>query len=258
MLDQRFDKRHRKVKHDFAFARLIECGHCGCAMVGELKKGRYVYYHCTGAKGKATQTRCPEPYTREEVLEQRFTALLRGLTLDQEVIEWVTRALREGHDDEKRHHDEAIARLHAEYTRLQKRIDSAYEDKLDGRIETTFFDGKAAEWRAEQARVRESIALHEAANQTYFEEGINLLELARKAAKLFQEQPASEKRRLLDFVVSNCSWKNGELAVTFRQPFDIIAGTVANDRAMISTEDVSVDRSEIWLRLQDSNLRPGG
>ena len=36
-------------------------------------------------------------------------------------------------------------------------------------------------------------------------------------------QPASEKRRLLDFVVSNCSWANGELTVEFRQPFDLIA-----------------------------------
>ena len=63
VLDGRHEKRHRKVKHDFAFSGLIACGHCGCALVGEIKKGRYVYYHCTGYKGK-----CPEPYTREEVL----------------------------------------------------------------------------------------------------------------------------------------------------------------------------------------------
>ena len=31
-------------------------------MVGEIKKNRYVYYHCTGYKQK-----CPERYTREEV-----------------------------------------------------------------------------------------------------------------------------------------------------------------------------------------------
>ena len=36
------------------------CGCCGCAMVGELKKGRCVYYHCTGYKGK-----CAEPYEHE-------------------------------------------------------------------------------------------------------------------------------------------------------------------------------------------------
>jgi predicted metal-binding protein len=44
----------------------ITCGHCGGAMVGEIKKRRYIYYHCTGFKGK-----CPGPYTREEVLADR-------------------------------------------------------------------------------------------------------------------------------------------------------------------------------------------
>ena len=48
---------------DFAFTSLINCGHCGFALVGEMKKQKYVYYHCTGYKGK-----CPEPYTSEEVL----------------------------------------------------------------------------------------------------------------------------------------------------------------------------------------------
>jgi len=33
----------------------VHCGRCGCALVGEKKKGKYVYYHCTGNKGK-----CPE------------------------------------------------------------------------------------------------------------------------------------------------------------------------------------------------------
>ena len=41
--------------------------------------------------------------------------------------------------------------------------------------------------------------------------------------RLFGRQDAREKRRLLDFVLLNCSWKNGELTPVFRQPFDIIA-----------------------------------
>lgn len=43
VLDHRFAKRHSKVAHDFAFSRLIACGHCGYSLVGEIKKGRYVY-----------------------------------------------------------------------------------------------------------------------------------------------------------------------------------------------------------------------
>jgi site-specific DNA recombinase len=52
VLDGRYAMKHRRSKHDFAYSGLITCAHCGCAMVGEIKKGRYVYYHCTGYKGK--------------------------------------------------------------------------------------------------------------------------------------------------------------------------------------------------------------
>jgi hypothetical protein len=100
IMDRRFSKHHRKVKHEFAFSGLISCGHCGCSLVGEIKKSRYVYYHCTGYKGK-----CPDPYTREEVFEEKFTALLEELSLDDEVLGWVTEALRQSHEDEKSYHD---------------------------------------------------------------------------------------------------------------------------------------------------------
>ena len=56
-----------------------------------------------------------------------------------------------------------------------------------------------------------------------WKKGVTILELADRAAELFEKQVASEKRRLLDFVVSNCRWADGELTVKFRQPFDMIA-----------------------------------
>jgi len=53
-----------------------------------------------------------------------------------------------------------------------------------------------------------------------------LLEVVQRAPSLFEKQPARGKRRLLDFVLSNCSWKDGQLTATYRQPFDIIAASV--------------------------------
>ena len=40
---------------------------------------------------------------------------------------------------------------------------------------------------------------------------------------LFEKQPACEKHRLLNFVLSNSFWANGELTPEFRQPFDMLA-----------------------------------
>jgi hypothetical protein len=210
--------------------------------VGELKKKRYVYNHCTGYK-----TKCPDPYTREEVLEERFADLLKGLVFDGEVLSWVIEALRQSHTDEKRHHDEAIARLQAEYTRLQNRIDAMYVDKLDGRVDTTFFDRKAVEWRGEQDRLLRSIEEHQTANRTYIDEGVRLLELAARAYELFQKQEPHEKRRLLNFLLSNCTWKGGELQAAFRQPFDMIAVSNIVDEKQKAAGVASNGLFENWL-----------
>ena len=76
LLDARAEDKTRKVKHDFAFTGLVRCGHCGCMLVGEIKKGRYVYYHCTGNRGK-----CPEPYTRQEIFTGAFAGILQELVI---------------------------------------------------------------------------------------------------------------------------------------------------------------------------------
>jgi site-specific DNA recombinase len=159
------------------------------------------------------------------VLEECFTDILRAIKLDGEVIGLVADALRHSHADQKRFHEEAVARLQAEYSRVQNRLDRAYEDKLDGHIDAAVFDRKAAEWRAEQDRLLRAVAEHQQANQSYMEEGVLLLELAGRAADLFTKQPPREKQRLLDFVLSNCIWANGRLAAEYRQPFDLLAVT---------------------------------
>jgi hypothetical protein len=271
------------IKHDFAFSGLVSCGHCGCSFVGEIKKGRYVYYHCTGYKRK-----CPEPYTREEILAERFGGLLKGLALDADVVEWVAAALRESHADEKHEREEAVARLQASYDQIQTRLDAMYLDKLDGRIDAPFFDRKSADWRREQDGILRNIQVHQDADQSYIEDGIQLLELASDAHELFLEQEPTEKRRLLAFMVSSASWKEGELSVNLRQPFNLIrdgiaAATAAErsatnedgsrtgrvlalsnspKRPISNSQAVGVRRSQgkmaNWLRSRDSNPKPCG
>jgi len=77
---------------------------------------------------------------------------------------------------------------------------------------------------------------------------VRLLELAQQATELFSRQAPVEKRRLLAFLLSNCSWKNRRLSASFRQPFDMIADTSVAHQ-MQKAAKVSFDGSSaIWLR----------
>jgi hypothetical protein len=150
-LGRRLGTRAKKTGHCFPFSGMLTCGSCGFAMVGEIK-GKYVYYHCSGARGK-----CGQPYVRQETLEEAYAAMLRRISIDEDIVNWIATALRESHGDQKRFRDESVARLQQEHTRLQNRLDVLYEDRLDGRIDLSLFERKSSEYRQEQARIQAEI-----------------------------------------------------------------------------------------------------
>ena len=249
VMDGRLAKKQRRMTRDFAFSGLIACHTCGCAVVGEIKKERYVYYHCTGHADKCqgNPATCRRKYVREEVLEQQFTELLGRLHFDDEVLEWVRDALHASHADQRREHEEAIKRHQAEYKRLDDRIRAMYVDKLDGIVEAAFYEKMSGQWREEQNRCQREIDRLQTANKSYMDEGVQILELASNAQKLFESQEPRQKRRLLNFLLSNCSWEDGEVVATFRQPFDLLAETTAIAASRKATAKAFSAKTEIWL-----------
>jgi len=249
VLGGRFAKKPKRGRHDFAFSGLIACHACGCAVVGEIKKQRYVYYHCTGYADKCqgNPASCRRKHVREEALEAQFTELLGRLKFDDEVLEWVRDALHASHADERREHEEAIRRHQAEYRRLDERIHAMYVDKLDGLVDTAFFERMSTQWREEQNRCLREIERLRAADRSYMDEGVQLLELGRNAQCLFEKQDPREKRRLLNFLLSNCTWEDGEVVATFRQPFDRLAETAERAAGARAGETAKPTKTEIWL-----------
>jgi site-specific DNA recombinase len=253
VMEEKGKRRTRQQKHDWAFQGLLSCGHCGCAITAELKKQQYVYYHCTGYKGK-----CPEKYVREEEIARQFGDALKAIQLDGEVLEWIKTALKGSHESEERHHREAIAGLQDQYDRLQKRLDAIYVDKLDGEISREFYEQKSNQWRLEQEAVLRKIEKHQDANRAYLDEGIRILELAQRAVFLYEKQTPHEKRRLLNFVLSNSLWKDGKLIPNYRKPFDLLAVTNSAYQQKKATSCSESDLFDIWLPGTDSNHQPSG
>jgi hypothetical protein len=147
---------------------------------------------------------------------------LKGISFSDDVLAWAADVMQDGDADERKMHEDGIARLQREHQRVQDRIEAMYVDKLDGRIDDDFYDRKAREFRAEQARIMSDIETHRAAMQVYTDQWMRLREFAARAAELFEAQPAAEKRKLLDFVVAGCRWKGGEFEPVFREPFGMV------------------------------------
>ena len=249
ILDGRHEKKHRKVNHDFAYSGLIRCGLCGCSLVGELKKGRYVYYHCTGYRGK-----CGDPYTREEVLEQRFAAGLRELVIPRTVLEWLQSELVESDRTAQAVRAQSLRRQHVELERVQARLDVLYEDRLDGRIDTATYDKKAVEIRGQKDQIQQKMRASETA-AVPIGQAVDLVTLTSTAADLFLKQEGSEQRRLLRVLLEEASWKGSELRMSLREPFEKLRlsnRTTGNDFNGFGGNEPNFDN---WRRKRDSNPR---
>ena len=192
----------------------------GCALVAEIKKKQYVYYHCTGNKGK-----CSEKWVREEEIACQFSQAISAIKMDNDVFGWVIAALKESHANTKKYHTERMSTLQAQYEKIQRRLDVMYEDKLDGRIDQDFYDRKSSVWKKDQDDILSTIERHQTANRAYLDEGLKLLELAQRAVILYEKQPEKEKRRIINFVCSNSTWKmaalfqtTGNLLICYQKP----------------------------------------
>jgi len=232
----RHNRPKNPIKHKFAFSGLLTCGKCRCAITSEIKKGKYVYYHCTGYKGK-----CGNKAIREEVLIEKFGEIVKKVQIDSNILNWLKEALKESHKDEKKYHNSQIDNLQKQYAKYTNRLGRVYEDKLDGIITKEFFEEKYKLWTKEQQDIFALIEKHKNANANYYEQGIKILELTQKLYSVYFQKNPKEKGQLVNLLLSNCTLNDGNLCPTYKKPFNLL---------------VEEPSRILWWRRRDSNSRP--
>ncbi len=242
LLDTRAKNKTRKVKHDFAFTGLVHCAHCNCLLVGDLKKGKYTYYRCSHNRGK-----CPEPYTREEVLTREFGNLLGELVIPKPILDWLDEAVLTSDRTELATRAQSIKKLQTRHDQLQVLIEKAYVDKLEERINEELFDKLSATRRQEQEGLRRKIQEIQNATPAPIEQAVNTLRLTSQASELFLQQSAEEQRRLLQVVVEQASWQNGVLQTKLFEPFEILRHSNLESHRKENENGGSGRDSKVWL-----------
>ena len=218
------NQRPRKRRWDFAFRGLLTCSRCGCSITAEAHKG-HVYYRCTYARGK-----CEQGYVREEIIDRQMADLVKAVEIDQKRLEWVKHGLKESHEDEQAYHNAQLEALNTKYTTIQRRLDQIYLDKLDGKIMEDFWRERHDQWRKEQEEVRGALQRHERANTSYYEEGVEILELAQQAYSLYVGASPQNKRDIVRSLLSNCTLTDTTLCPTYRKPYQLLRDALQTER----------------------------
>lgn len=207
-------RKSKSRKAIFTYSNMITCGICGCSLTAEIKKEKYIYYHCTGHKGN-----CQQGYLRQEVIDHTFENLLNNLHITEDMQRCIMRGIRDSLKDKILYHNQLVQQLENQIKRLQNRIEQAYLDKLDGKISEIFWKTSTDKWMLEKDEFSIKLRAIQKADTHYLENANLILELAKKASTLFKNQNADQKRRLINILVSNCSYKGKKFDVELNPEF---------------------------------------
>jgi site-specific DNA recombinase len=120
--------------------------------------------------------------------------------------------------------------LNRELGKIRSRMSQAYEDKLDGKIDEQIWSDLQTKYKTRQETLERQISAHLAADRTYLQQGIQILELANRAYDLYLKQPHEERAKLLNFLLLNALLKDGNLCPTYRKPFDMLVNGVSHQQ----------------------------
>ncbi len=217
-------RKDSKPKHvipkNFLFAGMLKCAKCGCTISGEIKKGKYIYYSCTGGKGTCEQQ---HKYIKEENIEKQIIQALDKIKITDEHKTWINKMLVESFKDEQKYTKERLNSLYSQKNKLQDRIDNIYLDKLDGKITEDYWLAKHNQWMNDLAMINGNITAYENTNNNFIELGARFIKICSEVGTLYKFADNSEKQELINSVLQNFLVDGENLSYEYKKPFDIFA-----------------------------------
>ena len=218
----------RYRSHQMTYAsELIECGHCGCPITGELKTKKtksgdreYTYYRCTKYhKGLHPRTRLTEGE-----LDAQMLALFDKLRVeDAEFRDTFREQLRKATNWDLDGSIERDVELQGRRNQIIHQQKQLLNLRLLEEVDADTFAAKAQELRDEEAALRLQIEGTSRNRHEIIDTAIKAFELSQNLRAKWFAADWVAKRRILEIVCLNWKLDGVSLVPEWRKPFDLLA-----------------------------------
>jgi DNA invertase Pin-like site-specific DNA recombinase len=210
-------------KHDFAYKGLLICGSCGRHLTAEIKKKRYVYYHCAGDEA------CRKTYIREEQLDDQVRTLLASIAIPDEAKTWLMQGIAKSREEQRAYHQTVVQEIRTEIKEQEALMDRLYDDRLHRLISEDFFRQRWDRLEEKRQQLSRDLAKHQHAEGAYMELGSKLIELIAQAPQIFERADPEQRRELVGLLTSNRVLRGRTLEFELRKPFDALVSAANHE-----------------------------
>lgn len=179
--------------------------------------------------------------------------MLSELVIPEEILTWLADASNATDQTEAKARENAIKSRAAELQRLTHKLETLYEDRLEGRITKSFYDEKATTIEFQRAEIAKKLDEIENEALPSLATAVDIARLTSQACSKFREQCEAEQRKLLTMMLKEAAWKDGQLQTVLLEPFEQLR--LSNRANLNHPKGLEEARNEFenWLPILDSN-----
>lgn len=205
----------RTNKRNFLFTGVIKCAKCGCAVVGEIKKNKYIYYHCTGRHGGD----CIRNYIKEETIEKEFLDVLKKINVPPEYMPFVLSTVKSEVQSEKDYNENKIKQVDKQINVLKSRLDKLFSMRLDGEISEELYREKSKNWQSELDELLANYSVSQKNSIEIYDHARKVLELCEKAYSFYLGANHEKRRTIIKTLCSNFYLDGLNLSIELKSIF---------------------------------------
>lgn len=195
---------------EFPYSNMIQCGVCGGFLTAELKKGRYVYYHCSDYHRQGCKK---DSYINQDKIDKAIMELLSRFDYSDKFVQDVLGAVIEIHEKKNNYNHETVSSINKQIETIQRRIERAYVDKVDGNIPEEFWKSQNRIWHAEKDELYERLKKINEFDNQFYTNAETLLKWCKNSHDIFKKGTAEDKRFIAKIVLSNMTYKDKKLSL---------------------------------------------
>ena len=190
----------KMIAKEFIFRGLVHCSNpkCGCLYSPEIKKDKYIYYSCTNAKDV-----CERVYVNEKVFLKTIYEALDSIQLPEKRADELVDALKKNLDSKSLFQKNEVNRLRREYDKLQNEIDGLTKKYALEEISKELYDRILTANKERQREIETELSQHTEADENYHITAARIIDVARRARKIFDSSEVAEKNQFLQFILQN-------------------------------------------------------
>ncbi|MCC7107889.1 MAG: hypothetical protein IT382_01250, partial [Deltaproteobacteria bacterium] len=188
---------------------------------------RYDYYRCAnGHRAHAKRV-----HITEAQLLGQFEAAIANIEMPEALAAEISRVLRETHEVTRAERRREIATLKRALEEVQARDDKLVSLYIDGKLDDVTYARQRDLLMTERHEAAERLsAASEELDDKYLATADRVFELAKRARSLWNQRTPSEKRQLLEMVLSNPRLDGVTVRYDMKKPFAILSEmTKGND-----------------------------